>query len=119
LFQTSDLLVVPSVAPESFGMIGVQAALEGLPSAAFDVGGISEWLTDGVTGHLAPGDPPTAEGLARAILKCLSDPSHHLALRRSAANLANRFNADVHVRELIRQLESTISPSPVVSGARR
>jgi glycosyltransferase involved in cell wall biosynthesis len=114
LFRASDLLIVPSVWPEPFGMVGVQAAQEGLPAAAFDVGGITKWLTDGVTGHLAPGDPPTAEGLARAIVKCFSDDEHYVNLCRSAAEMAHRFTVQAHVAELVRVLEtatcSTVCP---------
>ena len=40
LFEDSDLLVVPSLWPEPFGIVGVQAGLQGLPAAAFNVGGI-------------------------------------------------------------------------------
>src|SRR5258708_33305291 len=44
----ADLLVVPSVWPETFGLVGPEAGRLGVPAAAFDVGGISEWLVDGV-----------------------------------------------------------------------
>lgn len=101
LFRASDLLVVPSVWPEPFGIVGPQAAIEGLPAAAFAVGGIPTWLTDGVTGHLAPGDPPTADGLARAIQKCLIDNDHYLKLCEGAERLANRFTVETHVAHLL------------------
>jgi len=106
LFRSCHLLVVPSVWPEPFGVVGVEAALEGIPAAAFAVGGIPTWLIDGVTGHLAPGDPPTAEGLARAITNCLSDGEHYSNLCRGAAKMAGRFTVQAHVVELIRHLES-------------
>jgi glycosyltransferase involved in cell wall biosynthesis len=57
LLDDSDLMVVPSLWPEPFGLAGLEAGLRGVPVAAFAVGGISEWLEDGVNGHLAPGDP--------------------------------------------------------------
>ncbi|MBI3759023.1 MAG: glycosyltransferase family 4 protein, partial [Deltaproteobacteria bacterium] len=53
LFDASDLLVVPSLWPEPFGMVGPEAGMRGLPAAAFAVGGVPEWLTDGVNGALA------------------------------------------------------------------
>jgi len=106
LFDASDLLVMPSVWPEPFGTVGVQAAIEGLPCAAFNVGGISEWLIDGITGHLAPGDPPTPQGLVGAIVKCLSDRTHYLNLRKAAAEYASRFGAESHVPVIVRILEA-------------
>jgi glycosyltransferase involved in cell wall biosynthesis len=101
LFQESDLLVVPSIWPEPFGQVGPEAGLYGLPVAAFAVGGIPGWLTDGVNGSLAPGDPPTAGGLAEAIVRCLADPTVHERLRIGAARLAGRFTWDNHFSPLI------------------
>jgi glycosyltransferase involved in cell wall biosynthesis len=110
LFDASDLFVMPSLWPEPFGIVGVQAGLQGLPAAAFDVGGIPTWLVDGVSGHLAPGDPPTAEGLAQAILKCLSDHDHYLDLRRGAAAMARRLTVEAHTRELLKILQAAAHP---------
>jgi glycosyltransferase involved in cell wall biosynthesis len=97
----SDLLVVPSVWPEPFGLVGPEAGRLGVPAAAFDVGGIPEWLVDGVNGVLAPGNPPTAEGLADAIVRCLRDPAVHKHLRAGALEISQRFDARRHVQSLI------------------
>lgn len=105
LLQETDLLVVPSVWPEPFGSIGPFAAQYGVPAAAFDVGGIRSWLTDGVGGHLAPGNPPTARGLADAILRCVADPRHHAELRRGARESALRFTMASHLPALMTSLE--------------
>ena len=67
LMSDSRLLVVPSVWPEPFGSVGIAAARYGVPAAAFAVGGIPQWLHDGVNGHLAPGSPPT---VGRAHRRC-------------------------------------------------
>ena len=56
----ADLLLVPSLWPEPFGMVGVEAARRGVPSVAFAVGGIPEWLIDGATGTLVPPRPTPA-----------------------------------------------------------
>jgi glycosyltransferase involved in cell wall biosynthesis len=84
LYASADLLVVPSLWPEPFGRIGLEAGRFAVPSAAFAVGGIPDWLSDGVNGHLAPGAPPTAAGLTDAIVRCLEDPAHFAELRRGA-----------------------------------
>ncbi len=82
--NASRLLVVPSVWPEPLGSVGIAAARFGVPAAAFAVGGIPQWLHDGVSGHLAPADPPTAGGLAGAVCRCLRDPRHYDELSRGA-----------------------------------
>jgi glycosyltransferase involved in cell wall biosynthesis len=100
LYTDCDLLVFPSLWPEPFGLAGPEAGLHGVPVAAFDVGGVSEWLTDGMNGYLAPGDPPTASGLAEAIVKCLHDPVAHEYLRRGAVQSAQKFSLENHLAAL-------------------
>src|SRR5262249_16432690 len=53
LLARSALAVVPSIWPEPFGLVGLEAAQHGVPAVAFDVGGIREWLTHDVNGRLA------------------------------------------------------------------
>jgi glycosyltransferase involved in cell wall biosynthesis len=101
LWENCDLLVVPSVWPEPFGLVGPEAGLHGIPIAAFSVGGIPDWLSDGVNGCLAPGDPPTFEGLATAILTCLLDSENYGRLRRGAMDMAQRFNVNNHLTRLL------------------
>jgi glycosyltransferase involved in cell wall biosynthesis len=107
LMGDADLLVVPSLWPEPFGSVGPAAARHGLPSAAYAVGGIGHWLTDGLNGHLAPACPPTAEGLARAIVRCLEDPRHYNSLRHGAREMAERFTMARHLPTLIARLEQS------------
>jgi glycosyltransferase involved in cell wall biosynthesis len=106
LYEEADLLIFPSLWPEPFGLAGPEAGLHGLPVAAFDVGGVSEWLTDGVNGHLAPGRPPTAEGFAGAIVECLRDPSAYARLRQGAREAAARFSLQNHLAELTNVFDS-------------
>lgn len=106
LMKSCDLLVVPSVWPEPFGSVGPFAAQYGLPAAAFASGGIPQWLDDGVTGHLAPADPPTPQGLAHAIVQCLEDPAHYAALRNGARQMATRFTMEHHLPALMARLSA-------------
>jgi glycosyltransferase involved in cell wall biosynthesis len=101
VFRDSDLLVVPSLWPEPFGLIGPEAGSHGLPAAAFDVGGIADWLKDGFNGYLAPGDPPSSEGLAQAIIRCLRVPANYRRLRQGAVESARRFSLNSHVAALL------------------
>jgi glycosyltransferase involved in cell wall biosynthesis len=105
LLATADLLVVPSLWPEPFGLVGLEAARHRLPVAAFAVGGIPDWLRSGVNGYLARGDPPTADGLAEAIIACLKDPETHARLRDGAGRVAAEFDLDDHMDGLMRVLD--------------
>jgi|SRR5579885_876620 len=109
VLSRSDLLVVPSLWPEPFGRIGPLAGLHSMPVAAFAVGGIPEWLKEGINGHLACGEPPTAPGLACAIVKCLSDPRHYEELRMGSLSMARRFSLVNHTKQIHELFSSALS----------
>jgi glycosyltransferase involved in cell wall biosynthesis len=100
LLRQSDLLAVPSLWPEPFGLVGIEAGCVGLPAVGFAVGGIPDWLIPGYSGELAPADPPTVEGLAEAIVRALSDPTGHAKLSRGAWEVARRFTLASHLAKL-------------------
>ena len=98
---TTDLVVMPSLWPEPYGLAGPEANRRGIPVVAFATGGIPEWLLDGVNGCLAPGDPPTVDGLAGAIVRCLRSLAAGDTLREGAASVGNSLADDVHVDALL------------------
>jgi glycosyltransferase involved in cell wall biosynthesis len=108
LLAGCDLLVLPSLWPEPFGLVGPEAGLRGVPIAAFGVGGIPDWLSDGVNGRVAPGDPPTAEGLAGAIADCLRDPATHARMRLAAIRLAQKYDMKNHLAALLDVFEHVL-----------
>lgn len=105
LCAQSDLLVLPSLWPEPLALVGLEAARHRLPVAAFDVGGISDWLTSGENGFLAPGNPPTVDGLVEAIVACLENEATLARLREGAGRLSAEFAFETHVRLLLRAFE--------------
>lgn len=117
LLDDCDLMVVPSLWPEPFGLVGVEAGKHAVPVAAFAVGGIRDWLEDGFNGHLATGNPATAEGLAGAIVKCLRDPAHHASLRRGAVVMSSRFSLKNHLSALERVFEKVLANRTSVGQA--
>lgn len=106
LMRESDLLAVPSLWPEPFGLVGPEAGSAGLPAVAYASGGIPEWLVPGVSGELAPAEPPTVSGLAAAIERAIGDPAHYRNLRSGARSMARTFVLDEHVTALERILWS-------------
>jgi glycosyltransferase involved in cell wall biosynthesis len=105
LLRDASLLAVPSVWPEPFGLVGLEAGSQGVPSVAFDVGGIGEWLADGVNGRLVPGNPPRADALAGALVWAATHPAELAAMRPRALDAARRLSLDAHVERLERVLE--------------
>jgi len=108
LLQQTDLLVVPSVWAEPFGVVGPEAGAYGVPAAAFAVGGIPEWLLEGVNGHLAIARPPTAAGLADAIVRCLEEPAHYARLSEGAVANARRYELKAHMDALSATLRAAV-----------
>jgi glycosyltransferase involved in cell wall biosynthesis len=116
LQAASDLLVLPSLWPEPFGRVGLESGLRGLPAAAFAVGGIPDWLHDGVNGYMAPGDAATPGGLADAIVKCLRTTAEHERLRRGAIAVAGRFNLHNHMAQLYELFDKVAGRSGASRG---
>jgi glycosyltransferase involved in cell wall biosynthesis len=97
LIREADLVAVPSLWPEPFGLVGIEAGCLGVPAVGFAVGGITDWLIPGQSGELAPAAPPTAEGLSDAIRRALADPVHHQKLRIGAWEVARQFTFQRHL----------------------
>jgi glycosyltransferase involved in cell wall biosynthesis len=97
--READLLVVPSVWNEPFGLVGIEGGAVGLPAVAFDLGGIREWLVPGRSGELAE-VPPTPLNLADAMVRALARKDHWQTLRSGAWEKARTFQLQEHLAKL-------------------
>jgi glycosyltransferase involved in cell wall biosynthesis len=99
LYRQAAVVVVPSVWPEPFGMVGPEAMSFGVPVVAFRVGGVPEWLEDGETGYLV--EPKDIDGLARRIELLLRDaPLARRLGERGRQVVQARFTIPQHVDRL-------------------
>jgi glycosyltransferase involved in cell wall biosynthesis len=113
--------VVPSVWPEPFGIVGIEAHAAGVPVIASATGGISDWLDDGVNGLLVPaGDAPA---LARALSDLLADHERRRAMGQAGRrSTAARFSAELHLAALERAYAVALEardarmPAPITSA---
>ena len=87
-YDCSDLLLVPSLWQEPFGLVVVEAMARGLPVIASNLGGPAEILTHGVDGLLV--EPGNEQELAAAIRLLLNDPAKRAHLGRSARDTVER-----------------------------
>jgi glycosyltransferase involved in cell wall biosynthesis len=98
--READLLAVPSTWPEPFGLTGLEAAAQGVPAIAFDVGGVREWLRPGETGFLVDGNPPEACSLADGLVDAFSDRCRLAAMRPRALAVAREMSLVRHLDRL-------------------
>lgn len=96
----ASVVAIPSLWPEPFGLVGIEALAAGRPVVASLTGGIPDWLDDGVTGvGVRPGD---VRGLARALDELLADPERQRELGAAGRQMvAARFSPERHVEALL------------------
>jgi glycosyltransferase involved in cell wall biosynthesis len=99
--RQADLLAVPSLWPEPFGLVGIEAGCVGTPAVAYAVGGISDWLIPGISGEMAPAERLHPAPLADAIFRAIGNTSHWQNLRKGAYRQSQLFSANQHIQNLI------------------
>ena len=102
-YDCSDLLLVPSLWREPFGLVVVEAMARGLPVIASDVGGPVEILTHGVDGLLV--EPGNERELAAAIGLLMHDRAKRAQLGRAARDtVERRFTIEENVKRVEQHL---------------
>ncbi len=90
--DAATAVAVPSMWPEPFGLVGIEAQARGRPAVAYRVGGIADWITD--AGIAVPRGDENALALAiRAIL----DEHTWSPLAACARRRAEAYRLDAHV----------------------
>jgi glycosyltransferase involved in cell wall biosynthesis len=78
VFAAFDIFVLPSILPEPFGLVVIEAMASGKPVVATAPGGPSETVVDGETGFLVP--PSDASAIAKALEVLLADPQKRISM---------------------------------------
>ena len=86
VFAASDLVVLPSVRPEGYGMALFESQAVGTPVVTTIAGGTIEAMADGVTGFAVP--PSSPSELAEAVCNLLGDEERSAAMSAAATELA-------------------------------
>jgi glycosyltransferase involved in cell wall biosynthesis len=99
-FDAAAVVVVPTLTPEPFGRVAVEAFARGRPVIASAIGGLAEIVADGRTGALVP--PGDEEQLAAALERFARDRAAAAEAGRAAlADATARFSAAVVVEQLV------------------
>jgi glycosyltransferase involved in cell wall biosynthesis len=89
VIRSLDIVVLPSIAPEAFGLTLLEAMVLKKPVIASDIGGVKEIIEDGVHGFLV--EPNRSGPIAERILYLLTHPD-------MANQMAERAQERVHQR---------------------
>lgn len=95
LYADADIVAVPSLWAEPFGLVAVEAMASGRPVCASRIGGLQDIVLDGVTGLLC--DAGDTEALAHCLERLLDDPD----LRARMGAEGRRVAADYDWRSII------------------
>lgn len=106
----ASVVAIPSLWPEPFGMVGIEALAAGRPVVASATGGIEDWLEDGVSGLcVKPGD---VHALAQALNELLSDPERQHAMGMAGRRtVSERFSAGRHLDAILEAYQTALASS--------
>jgi glycosyltransferase involved in cell wall biosynthesis len=99
LFRKSDVLVAPSVIPEPFGIVIIEAFTQGLPVITSKTGAFSEIVREGETGLLV--NPESVDALFSAMVKVSEE---HALLSRMSGNCieeARKYTSEKLIKDFL------------------
>jgi glycosyltransferase involved in cell wall biosynthesis len=109
LYLRSSVLVIPSVWPEPFGLVGPEAMAHGVPVVAFEVGGIPEWLNHGKGGFLV--EPKDIAKMAERIQFLIDNPELARRVGQIGFEIARKnFNMELFAGRFLEVLSRSLRP---------
>lgn len=114
-YRRALMVAVPCRAPESFGLVALEAMAHGRPVVAFRVGGLTDVIRHGETGFLVEEQDQVA--FANQIDCLLRDPDLALEMgRRGVESVKSHYSPDRHLAGLVtifRQAAEGIQVQPL------
>ena len=101
-YMLADVVVAPSLKPEPFGRVIIEAQAMGRPVISFDHGGASESIKNNITGLLV--EPKNEKELGNAIEKLINmtEIQRNSMANSSRKHIVNKFSLDKMNRETIK-----------------
>jgi len=102
IYTALDLLVAPSLAPETFGRVVAEAQACGVPVIATPAGGLVEAFAAGISGEVFNGFDPVE--LADRILSLCHDRERRQTMSAAGRQFAAKFDSRVIVKNFVQAL---------------
>jgi glycosyltransferase involved in cell wall biosynthesis len=101
VYEASDVVVVPSIEPEPFGLVAAEAMAAGLPVIASRIGALPEVVDDDCTGLLV--DPGDATSLVAAMRELYASPFRREKMGQKARKRFERcFRVERYIENFTR-----------------
>jgi phosphatidylinositol alpha-mannosyltransferase len=110
LLASVDLLCVPAIGGESFGIVLSEAMAAGTPVVASDLDAFRLVLDGGQAGVLVPAGSPAA--LSAALHNLLDDPDRRAALAAAGRRRAAMWDWPVIARRVLQVYETAVAADP-------
>lgn len=111
IYPKSDIVCIPSIWQDNSPMVVYEAMASGRPIIASRVGGIPDFIGDGVDGYTLP--PKDADALANKIVEVLGDSQLALKLGLNARRKAEReFTIEKHVEKIMDTYNKALNQNP-------
>lgn len=105
--QQSYLVVFPSIYPEAFGIVGIEAMMCSKPVVAFNVGGVSTWLQNDITGFLIKVKDEFL--LCQKIEELINDKKLYKKFSHNARKIAvENYIPKIHIEKLLKLYENAM-----------
>jgi glycosyltransferase involved in cell wall biosynthesis len=105
-YTAAAVVVIPSVWPENFPTVALEARGVGRPVVGSAVGGLPELVADGATGRVVP--PGDRDALAAALIAVLSDLPAARRMGELARSRAGEFDVGTFVESLEEHYRSVV-----------
>lgn len=97
LYASADIVAFPSLWPEPFGRIAIEAMAAGKPVIGSDTGAIRELVAAGAGTLLDPGD---VNQLRRSIIQLLDDKKIRMKMGRKGREASKEYDAGITIRKI-------------------
>ena len=109
-YDSSDVMFIPSIWQEPFGLVVAEAMARGLPVIASNIGGPAEIITHNVDGLLV--EPGNMQALASTITMLYESPTTRQRLGQAArSTVQKRFRIETNAQSVIHHLEQATQQS--------